>query len=234
MTLVTVPRERALVGWHFMREDPDPDGMGRIAGLAHGGFRVRVGVEYVTLTPKTCYHGFHASERAIDALRYSGPVVSLVRAWGEVDRDDDKWASSHRVALWAYDATEELRAFARSVALAAVEAHWPDAPAVVVDFLATGDEGLRAAAGDAARAAAGTASWAARAVAGDTLVAWAAARAAAENAAWAAAGDAWDAARAAAGDAWAAWAAALDAAGAAMNEELESLLVSGAAARGLL
>ena len=87
-----------------------------------------------------------------------------------------------------FDATEPLRSFARQCALDVI--HLWDAPAVVRQYLETGDESLR----DAARYAARAAAWdAARDAAWD----------AARDAAWAAA---WDAARAAAWDA--AWDAA--------------------------
>lgn len=107
-----------------------------------------------------CSYGLHASERALDALEYApGPVISRAECGGEIRRDDDKLVCSERRVLWVADATEALRVFARWCALRAVRAHWPKAPAVVVEYLETGDEPLRA----AARATAGGAERAAQA-----------------------------------------------------------------------
>jgi hypothetical protein len=105
------------------------------------------------------------------------------------------------------DATELLWKASRQFALSVI--HLWDAPAIVREFLETGDETKRVAAEDAARAAARAAAWNAAEDAAWNA-AWNAARAAAWNAARAAA---WNAARAAAWDAaWnAARVAALDA-----------------------
>jgi hypothetical protein len=105
------------------------------------------------------------------------------------------------------DATELLWKASRQFALSVI--HLWDAPAIVREFLETGDETKRVAAWDAARAAAWDAAWATAEAA-----AWAAARVAARAAAWDAAwvaawNTAWNAARAAAWNA--ARAAALDA-----------------------
>jgi hypothetical protein len=186
------------IAFHFLNSD----------WTAHGGFHVEVGKPYHVPPPIVpCERGLHASTRAIDALSYAtGPVVTLVECSGEIVEHGipvDKIACSNRVALWGYDATEELRYFARWCALEVIYL-WPDAPDVVREYLETGDEEIW----DAARAAARDAAWAA---------ARAAARAAAGAAAWAAA---WDAA----------WDVFLEDA----NHMLESLLLDGAVARGLL
>ena len=98
---------------------------------------------------------------------------------------------NHRQLLVCFEATATLRAFARACALDVL--HLWEAPAAVKEYLETGNEALRDAAGaaawDAARAAAGAA---ARAAARDA--AGAAAEAAARDAAWAAGDAAWDAA----------------------------------------
>lgn len=79
--------------------------------------------------------------------------------------DGDKWCARERTILWSLDATEVLAAFARGEALRV--AHIWGAPPVVLEYLRTGDETLRAAAraaGAAARAAGGAAwdaAWAA-------------------------------------------------------------------------
>ena len=119
-------------------------------------------------------------------------------------------SSKHLVAC--LEATGLLRQFARSCALDVIHLWKP--PAVVKEYLKTGNEALRDAARDAADAASNTASAAANA-------AWAAANAAnaASNAAWAAANAARAAAWAAAG------AAARDAAWTTQNQRLEKMIL---------
>ena len=177
-----------------------------------GGLLVKIGEPLVHRGELlACHSGLHASTRAIDALSYArGPVVTLVECENIVDHGD-KFVCRKRTALWGYDCTDELWTFARLAALEALPL-WPDAPDVVREFMETGNEDLRAAANDAACDAANDA---ANDAARDA--AWAAARAAARAAAWDAARDA-------------ARAASLDHA----NEILESLLIDGAASRGLM
>src|SRR5690606_7882189 len=172
--------------WHFI---------GSNWRTSTGGLLVEIGKPLIhvgDLIP--CVSGLHASTRAIDALQYAcGPVVTLVECDGDfVDDNGDKFVCRKRTALWGYDATDELWAFARLAALEVLHL-WPEAPAVVREFLETSNEDLRAAARDAARTGAWvTARDAAR------HAAWAAARGAAWDAAWA---GAWDAARCAASSA---------------------------------
>jgi len=119
-----------------------------------------------------CSSGLHASIRPIDALRYApGPYICRVDCTGHWIRSDDKIVCTERTILWGYDATAVLRKFARMCALDVIE-KW-NAPEVVVKYLKTGDEELRATAADASAYAYA-----------------AAARAAARDAALAAAGDA--------------------------------------------
>jgi hypothetical protein len=231
-----------VLGWWFSASDE----------LRHGDGRKVVIGETLTVEGKIvpCERGLHASVDPFDALRYApGPMLYRVRLSGEVVvHDGDKHVASEHTALAVRDATDMLRDFARKQALTVI--HLWDAPAIVREYLETGDESKRDAARDAARAGAWDAAWAAawaaaRAAAWDAArdaaraaardAAWAAARAAARDAAWAAARDAardaaWAAARAAARDAaWAAardaaWAAARDAAWAAARADLNSLL----------
>jgi hypothetical protein len=164
-----------------------------------------------------CATGLHASREPFDALQYApSETLCLVECAGEVIEGDDKLVCSKRRIVARMDAAEMLRYFARMQAMSVV--HLWDAPEVVLDYLMTGDESVRAAARAAAWAAARDAAGdAARAAA--WAAAWAAARAAARGAAWAAA---WDAARDAA---WAAaWAAARDAARAAAWDEFKALV----------
>ena len=164
-----------------------------------------------------CECGLHASKRLFDALRYApGNTICRVGVRDIIDRDRDKIVARRRVILWRLDAGDTLRAFARRAALSVI--HLWDAPNVVRQYLETGDESLRDAAGAAARAAARDAAWnAARAAARN------AARNAAKDAAWYAA---WNAARAAARNAArnAAWYAARDAAWAKFDADLTALV----------
>jgi len=147
--------------------------------------------------PALCKRGYHASERAIDALRYApGPWVSRVTVRGCV-RGDDKVVGSTRRHDPGFDATSVLRAFARRCALDV--AHLWDMPAVVRSYLESGDKSMRAAAAaaTAASAAATEAAWYATR-SGEAMAIPRAAHAAASAVAWS---TAWSAARSAARDA---------------------------------
>ena len=121
-----------------------------------------------------CKAGLHASKHPFDALQFApGNTLWLVEYGGLVVEGSDKLVCTERTYLARIDAGPLLRAFARWCALQVMRL-W-DCPAVVREYLGTGDESLRAAAWDAAGAAA-----------------WAAAGTAAGAAAGAAA---WDAAR---------------------------------------
>jgi hypothetical protein len=150
-----------------------------------------------------CETGLHASRRVIDALQYApGPTICRVTCRRIVDeRKNDKLVCWERRIDWRIESADDLlRSFARKAALSVI--HLWDAPAIVKQYLETGDESIR----DAARAAAMAVARAA-AMAAAMAVAW--------DAAWAAAWDAaWDAARVAARAAAraAAMAAAMDAA----------------------
>ena len=172
---------------------------------------------------KMCRAGFHASKRIINALAYSpGNTICRVEVGGEIIHDDDKMVARERTILWRVDAEDLLRDFARRCAIDVLPL-W-DAPEIVVQYLKTGDESLRAAARAAAWGAARDAAWGAtRDDARDA--AWGAAWGAAWAAAWGATrDDARDAAWAAAGDAaWdAAWAAAWD----KQNRRLTSMVIA--------
>lgn len=180
---------------------------------------------------KPCVHGWHASERAGDALQYApGCNVALVRLHGAtIPHGDptDKHVGQRRETVIGYvDTSAELIAWARWCALQVI--HLWDAPQVVRAWLETGDEGIRDAARDAAvagaragaMAAAGNAACrAARAAARTT--AWRAARAAAGDAILAAS---WSASWSASAAAAAAGVAAEAAAKAAQNVDLEPRL----------
>ena len=165
-------------GWHFLPET---------RRLRYGSHQVVKPDAWINVEGelRMCEWGLHASKRPIDALTYApGPIVCRVELRGDLQHEDDKSVGRERRVVWMAGATETLRDFARRCALDV--AHLWDAPEVVLQYLETGDESIRAAARDAARAAARDAAGdAARAAAG--AAAWAAGGAAARDAAWAAA-----------------------------------------------
>jgi hypothetical protein len=92
-----------------------------------------------------CKGGLHASVRAIDALQYApGAFVSLVECSRIGDPLDhiDKLVCGTRRHIACADATATLRDFARQCALDVL--HLWEAPDIVVRYLTTGDESLRA------------------------------------------------------------------------------------------
>jgi hypothetical protein len=96
-----------------------------------------------------CRSGLHASEDPFDALQYAtGSVLCMVECKRIVDRHPDKLVCRRRRIIKRFDATDLLRAYARWAALQAI--HLWDAPAVVREYLETGDEGKLAASRDAA------------------------------------------------------------------------------------
>lgn len=124
-----------------------------------------------------CSQGLHASLDPFDALEYApGATLCRVQVRGKIIYGTNKLVATERMIVCRMNATELLRYFARMQALSV--AHMYDTPEVIIDYLMTGDEGLRGAARVSAR--------------GDT---WSAAR----NSAWEAAGaTSWEAAGAAA------------------------------------
>ena len=128
-----------------------------------------------------CSAGLHASEHPFNALSFApGNRLHLVELGGKIIPHGDpvdKVVAQKRKIVKSIEAEKLLRDFARRVALDVLPL-CQDAPAIVKQYLETGDESIR----DAARAAA----WdAARDAARDA--AWVAAWAAASAAAWAAA-----------------------------------------------
>jgi hypothetical protein len=136
-----------------------------------------------------CASGLHASKRIIDAVYYApGTTICRVRCGGEGIKYTDKLACTERTILWRVDGENLLRKFARQQALSVI--HLWDAPAVVREYLETGDESKRSAAWSAAESAAesaaDSAAWSAAESAADSA-AESAARSAARSAAWSAA-----------------------------------------------
>lgn len=112
-----------------------------------------------------CVSGLHAAEHPFGALTYApGETLCLVECDNIVTGIADKFVCRKRRIIKRIDATDLLRQFSRECA-SAVLYQWP-APAVVVDYLRTGDAELRAHARSTARAWArggmiGAAAWAA-------------------------------------------------------------------------
>ena len=107
---------------------------------------------------RLCERGLHASLHPFDALQYApGETLCLVELDGEILRGDDKVCARKRKIIARFDATDLLRDQARKSALSVI--HLWDAPAVVREYLETGDETKRAAAMAAARDAASDTAW---------------------------------------------------------------------------
>lgn len=149
-----------------------------------------------------CRSGLHASITPWHALRYApGGTLCRVAVRGDIIHGSDKLCGRERRIIARMDATEMLRHFARMQAVSVLGYWTEDPPDVVLDWLMTGDERLRSAAGSAAAATWSVAGFAA----GSAAAAWFAAGSAAgsaESAAWSAAESAaWSAAGFAAGSA---------------------------------
>jgi hypothetical protein len=142
-----------------------------------------------------CQSGLHFSRRPIDALTYApGPWLCRVRVDGKSGYKKGKGVARRREILWIADVTPILRVFARWYVQSVLHLWDPPAPEIVVRWIKTGDESIRAAAWAAARAASGAAAWdTARAASG--AAAWNTARAASGAAAGAATGAASEAAQ---------------------------------------
>jgi len=107
-----------------------------------------------------CASGLHASVDPWAALGYApGVTLCRVECGGEVITGDDKIVCTERTILRRVDLERQLREFARAEALRVV--HLWDCPAIVREYLETGREDLRAAAGAAAWAARDAARYAA-------------------------------------------------------------------------
>ena len=147
----------------------------------------------VKCDPVLCEAGLHASVSPLDALQYAKSAnVWRVEIGGVTVLGADKLSGTERTYIYMVNSLAALRAFARLQALKV--AHMWSAPAIVTDFLRTGDESKSAAAAAAAwDAAVAAARDAARYAAN---AASAAAVAAARDAARCAASAAWDAASA--------------------------------------
>jgi len=100
--------------------------------------------------------GLFACYQVIDALRHAtGSTVCRVRVSGKIKRHERILYAAERTIIWRLDVSEILATFARHCALDV--AHLWEMPAVVREYLETGDEKLRDAAHIAARDATNTA-----------------------------------------------------------------------------
>ena len=98
-----------------------------------------------------CVSGLHASIHPFDALRYApGMTLCFVECAGEIKKADDKIVCSERTIIARMDFSEPLRYFARMQALSVIHLWEQDPPDVVLDWLMTGNEGLRKEAAHAA------------------------------------------------------------------------------------
>ena len=138
------------------------------------GQKLVEGKEYVFAgEPVMCKCGYHASKHVMGALKYApGSTLSLVECSEVTDREIEKFVCKRRKVIKVIDVDDILREFARWCALQVIDL-W-NAPDVVVQYLKTGDDSIRAAAQSAAWSAAESTSRAA---------AWSAVDAAAESAA---------------------------------------------------
>lgn len=107
-----------------------------------------------------CKSGLHASEHPADALQYApGNLMHLVEVEGDIKTHGDhvdKVAGRRRKIIATIDAEPILRAYARWCALQVVDL-WK-CPEIVLTYLETGREDIRAAARAAAESAARDAS----------------------------------------------------------------------------
>jgi len=213
------------LGWHFTPLD---------RRLRYGDGREVIPGETLTVdvTPVLCYAGLHQSPTVLDALWWApGPYLWRTSMERVVARDSGKMCGWDRTALWGFDATEVLRRFARACALDVV--HLWDAPEVVVRYLRTGDESIRAAAYSAAHAPAAHAATAATYAAVSAARSATAAHVAAHAAAHAAARSAASAAATYAAATYAATAATYAAARDRQRRRLASMVMAEARRRGL-
>jgi len=103
-----------------------------------------------------CQSGLHASRKPWQALVYArGNTLCRVHCGGKIIATSDKLVCRERTICARIDATDLLRSYARKCALDV--AHLWECPPIMLEYLKTGDEWKRAAAGDAAWAAAGAA-----------------------------------------------------------------------------
>ena len=139
-----------IYGWHFLHEGHK---------MRDGTTAPKDGQWLTVKNPKICARGLHGSRTPAQALNYApGPILCLCEfSIPAEEHPNDKFVSASRRIIARFDATEMLRYYARMQALSVIRP-W-NAPDVVLDYLMTGNEAIRAAASTAAWDAARTAAW---------------------------------------------------------------------------
>jgi hypothetical protein len=161
-----------------------PDGK-----LSHGDGRIPAkGVTHdvdISKRPlELCYHGLHASEKLLDAVRWAkSSIIYRVMLDGNIIDDGDMMCAQQRTYLTdGIDISSELLKSARMFALDVIDLWY--APEVVRQWLETGDKKYKNEAYKAAEAAA-WAAWAEAAAWSARSAAWSARSAVWAKAAWA-------------------------------------------------
>ena len=96
--------EESWFGWHFLKND-GTTGQGKCKPVP--GKLMHCKGELVL-----CENGLHASQRAIDALKYApGPIVQRVELSGTRIDSEDKACARSRRCLWIADASTTLHEF---------------------------------------------------------------------------------------------------------------------------
>ena len=128
---------KKILAWYFSEES---------RRLRYGDNRpIVLGKEHIVWgTPEPCKRGLHGSINLLDALEYApGSIVWRVELSGRIKKGDDKIAATRRRYIaGGIDVYGVLREFARKQALSV--AHLWDMPAIVREYLETGDESKRA------------------------------------------------------------------------------------------
>src|SRR5687767_6258415 len=89
-----------------------------------------------------CMRGYHASLDPFDALKFApGGTLCKVECGGKILQDYDKLVCSERTIIKRVNAEKLLRDFARQQARSVM--HLWDCPAIVKQYLETGDESIR-------------------------------------------------------------------------------------------
>jgi hypothetical protein len=107
----------SLKAWHFLRED------GCLRYEPHTKVEVGQTLKYNGFWP-TSQQGYHASVRAMDALKYApGPIVCRVELGGVIVEEKDKAVASERTVLAMANASTVLHEFACDIAEACLRKH---------------------------------------------------------------------------------------------------------------
>jgi len=98
---------------------------------------------------RMCKSVLHSSNSLIDALQYApGTILHRVDCEDIVEKDENKLVCRKRTILWSLNIEDILKKFARKCALDVI--HLWNAPQVVIKYLKTGNEDIKAKAYEAA------------------------------------------------------------------------------------